>query len=62
MEWYVEEAGRIGDLFDAPDYDYEKETDDEPWEAWHDGSEIGCSMCPDDECTGHCMSCSYRNF
>lgn len=55
MEWYVEEAGRIGDLFDDPDYDYERE-------AWHDGSEIGCNMCPDDECTGHCMSCSYRNF
>ena len=25
-----------------------------------DGSEIGCKDCPDDECTGHCMSCSYR--
>ncbi len=29
-------------------------------EAWEDGSDIGCSDCPDDECTGHCMSCPYR--
>lgn len=55
MEWYVEEAGRTGDLFDDPDYDYERE-------AWDDGSDIGCGDCPDDECTGHCMSCSYRSI
>lgn len=30
--------------------------------AWDDGSDIGCSSCPDDECTGHCMSCPYRSF
>lgn len=29
-------------------------------EEWEDDSNIGCSDCPDDECTGHCMSCSYR--
>ncbi len=26
----------------------------------YDGSDIGCKDCPDDECTGHCMSCPYR--
>ena len=34
-------------------YDY---NDDE----WYDNSDIGCSDCPEDECTGHCMSCPYR--
>lgn len=29
-------------------------------EEWDDGSSIGCGDCPDDECTGHCMSCPYR--
>lgn len=33
--------------------------DDE--EEWEDDSDIGCEDCPDDECTGHCMSCSYRS-
>lgn len=37
---------------DEAEYDYS--------EAWEDGSEIGCSDCPDSECTGHCMSCPYR--
>lgn len=27
---------------------------------WSDDSDIGCFDCPDDECTGHCTSCSYR--
>lgn len=27
---------------------------------WDDGSSTGCKDCPDDECTGHCMSCAYR--
>lgn len=31
-------------------------------DAWKDDSDIGCSACPQDECTGHCMSCSYRTF
>ena len=22
-------------------------------------TELTCSDCPDDECTGHCMSCQY---
>lgn len=29
-------------------------------EEYDDGSSIGCKDCPDDECTGHCMSCAYR--
>lgn len=29
-------------------------------EEWYDGSDVGCNDCPDDECTGHCMSCPYR--
>ena len=32
--------------------------DDSP--AWEDDSDRGCKDCPDDECTGHCMSCYYR--
>lgn len=28
---------------------------------WSDDSNRGCSDCPDDECTGHCMSCFYRS-
>lgn len=36
--------------------------DDDEDDGWDDGSDIGCSDCPDDECTGHCMSCAYRNF
>lgn len=39
------------------------ETDEEPDyfpEEWDDGSSIGCGGCPEDECTGHCMSCAYR--
>lgn len=31
-------------------------------EAWKDDSHIGCSDCPDSECNGHCMSCSYRSY
>lgn len=31
-------------------------------DAWNDGSDIGCSSCPEDECTGHCMSCPYRSI
>lgn len=30
-------------------------------EEWEDDSDIGCNDCPDDECTGRCMSCSYRS-
>ena len=33
-------------------YDYNDE--------WYDNSDIGCSDYPEDECTGHCMSCPYR--
>ena len=29
-------------------------------EAWDDDSDRGCSDCPPEECTGHCMSCYYR--
>lgn len=31
----VDYAGYLGDELHG-------EPDDEPWEAWHDGSEIGC--------------------
>ena len=34
--------------------------DDEREPEWDDGSSIGCKDCPDDECSGHCMSCPYR--
>lgn len=37
---------------------YEEDFDDS--EAWQDDSDRGCSDCPPSECTGHCMSCSYR--
>lgn len=29
-------------------------------DGWYDDSNISCADCPDGECTGHCMSCSYR--
>ena len=31
-------------------------------DGWDDDSNISCSDCPDDECTGHCFSCAYRSF
>lgn len=34
------------------------EFDDSP--AWDNGSGVSCGDCPDEECTGHCMSCFYR--
>jgi hypothetical protein len=48
------------------DRNYEKayHNDDEDFDdsaAWEDDSNIGCKDCPDDECTGHCMSCCYRS-
>ena len=36
----------------------EEDFDDSP--AWEDDSDRGCEDCPDDECTGNCMSCYYR--
>ena len=33
---------------------------EEEFPDYDDGSDIGCKDCPDDECTGHCMSCPYR--
>ena len=38
-------------------YDVDKYDD-----GWDDDSNISCSDCPDDECTGHCFSCAYRSF
>ena len=29
-------------------------------EAEYDRIGVSCKDCPDDECTGHCMSCCYR--
>ena len=29
-------------------------------EAEYDRDVVSCKDCPDDECTGHCMSCCYR--
>lgn len=42
--------------------EYEDDACDENSLAYgdDDGSQIGCSDCPTDECTGHCMSCAYR--
>ena len=39
--------------------DSHEETDDSDWE-YEKSERRGCSDCPDDECTGHCMSCYYR--
>lgn len=45
------------------DYPDEYEDCDEYDElAWKDGSEISCKDISDSECTGHCMSCSYRTL
>ena len=27
-----------------------------------DAAMLSCKDCPDDECTGHCMSCAYRSL
>lgn len=35
-----------------------EDCDDEEYDS--DEESRSCSDCPDDECTGHCMSCSYR--
>lgn len=40
--------------------EYEEEEEEEYFSDDYDGSDIGCKDCPDDECTGHCMSCPYR--
>ena len=29
-------------------------------EAEYNPTDVSCKDCPDDECTGHCMSCYYR--
>ena len=29
-------------------------------EVEYDPTDVSCKDCPDDECTGHCMSCCYR--
>ena len=29
-------------------------------DGYDDDSDRGCKDCPEDECTGHCMSCYYR--
>ena len=43
---------------------FEIPTEDDDYEedpaAWEDDSYRSCKDCPDDECTGHCMSCYYR--
>lgn len=37
--------------------DYEESYDED---GYDDDSDRGCKDCPEDECTGHCMSCYYR--
>lgn len=66
---YVEELGTVdkyyfnmyGGLVNQEHVDVQPDWDDCP-EAWQDDSDRGCSDCPDDECTGHCMSCYYRPY
>ena len=46
-------------------YEYDdayKYDDCDCYDEWSDDSDRSCSSCPDDECTGHCFSCSYRSF
>ena len=42
------------------DYDYDDDDYYDDEEEWRNDSYVSCSDCPDDECTGNCMSCSYR--
>jgi hypothetical protein len=44
-----EKCESCGQLFKWSKENYEPKED-----------QIGCKDCPDDECNGHCMSCSYR--
>lgn len=43
-----------GDLDDSEEFDDSA--------SWEDDSHLTCKDCPDDECTGHCMSCGYRPY
>ena len=53
QEQFVGLVGNVCGSGDTYDEDYFEQ-------EWNDGSSIGCKDCPDDECTGHCMSCPYR--
>ena len=56
--WLVQSCD-CKELLDSIETEIEDEDfDDSP--AWEDDSNRGCKDCPDDECTGHCMSCYYR--
>lgn len=33
----------------------------EDYDPSYDEDRVTCGDCPDDECTGHCMSCPYRS-
>lgn len=43
------------------EYDEEQDGCNEDPAGLDDNSNLGCKDCPDDECTGHCMSCYYRS-
>lgn len=60
---YEQQFFGISDFFietgDSEDFD---ETDFDDSAMWEDDSHLNCKDCPDDECTGHCMSCGYRPY
>ena len=61
MEFFREEL----DLEEYEREFFEVPTEENYWSydddvSFEDDSDRGCSECPDDECTGHCMSCYYR--
>ena len=49
------------DMETGEGYSYQANEFDGCDPGYEDDSNIGCGDCPDDECNGHCMSCSYRS-
>lgn len=62
---YEQKFFGISDFFietETGDSDDFNEEDFDDSAAWEDDSHLTCKDCPDDECTGHCMSCGYRPY
>ena len=62
MEYFNEECEMTDEEKEFFGIETESEDDDfDDSPAWEDDSDRGCKDCPDDECTGHYMSCYYRS-
>jgi len=59
-DYFLSEETETEEEYDSFEEWYFAQPSDDIEEEWSDGSNISCSDCPPSECTGHCMSCSYR--